>query len=68
MDVKPHPHAWPVDQAHTPGAAPGAVFLDEGTRILWITQDGEWWMPYTEDDDGNPMQGLPPEFWGEHGV
>jgi hypothetical protein len=68
VDVKPHPNAWPVDQGHTPGAAPGAVFLDERTHILWITQDGEWWVPCTEDDDGNPMQELPSHFWGVHGV
>jgi hypothetical protein len=44
------------------------LFLDEVTHILWITQDGEWWVPYTEDDDGNPMQELPSQFWGEHGI
>jgi hypothetical protein len=68
VEVKPHAHAWPVDHGHTPGAAPGTVFLDEVTHILWMTQDGEWWVPYTEDEDGNPMQELPSQFWGEHGI
>jgi hypothetical protein len=44
------------------------VFLDERTYILWLTQDGEWWVPYAEDEDGNPMQELPSQFWGEHGI
>jgi hypothetical protein len=51
-----------------PGAGPGTLFLDERTHILWLTQDGEWWVPYAEDDDGNPMQELPSQFWGEHGI